>query len=146
MAALASHFVEEIRAINDLPPTHIAPEALDALSTSAWPGNVRELRSAIEQGMILAVGGTIRLGDLPEALRSVSGLERDEARFREAKRRVVEEFEKRYLGDLLDRYHGNVTAAAHHAGMLRSALQRLLRKYDLRSSTFRGGQGERTLD
>jgi DNA-binding NtrC family response regulator len=146
VAALASHFVEEIRSINELPPTHIAPEALDALARSAWPGNVRELRNAIEQGMILATGGTIRLCDLPEALRSGSGLERDEARFREAKRHVVEEFEKRYLGDLLERYHGNVTAAAHHAGMLRSALQRLLRKYDLRSSSFRSEHGERTLD
>ncbi len=145
VAALASHFVEEIRAINDLPPTHIAPEALDALAGSAWPGNVRELRTAIEHGMILAAGGTIGLGDLPEALRSGPG-PLDAARFREAKRRVVEEFEKRYLGDLLERYHGNVTAAAHHAGMLRSALQRLLRKYDLRSSSFRSGHGERTLD
>jgi hypothetical protein len=32
---------------------------------------------------------------------------------------------------------GNVTAAAHQAGMLRSALQRLLRKYGLKSAEFR---------
>ncbi len=147
---LARHFVEEIRAINHLPPVQIAVEALDALARYTWPGNVRELRNAVEQGVILASAGTIRFRDLPESVRSAieekGGEDAAAARFREAKRRVVESFEKRYLGELLARHHGNVTAAAQHAGMLRSALQRLLRKYDLRSSDFRGGHGERTLE
>ena len=58
-------------------------------------------------------------------------------RFREMKREVVEAFERAYLDDLLLRHAGNVTAAAQHSGMLRSALQRLLRKYDLRSAEYR---------
>jgi DNA-binding NtrC family response regulator len=58
--------------------------------------------------------------------------------FRAAKRSVVDAFERSYLSDLLKRHGGNVTAAAETAGMLRSALQRLLRKHDLRSSSFRG--------
>jgi DNA-binding NtrC family response regulator len=53
------------------------------------------------------------------------------------KREVVEAFERAYLDDLLMRHAGNVTAAAQHSGMLRSALQRLLRKYDLRSAEYR---------
>jgi DNA-binding NtrC family response regulator len=57
--------------------------------------------------------------------------------FREAKRDVVEAFEKAYLSELLRRHTGNVTAAAQQAGMLRSALQRLLRKYGLKSAEFR---------
>ncbi len=57
--------------------------------------------------------------------------------FREAKREVVERFERSYLGDLMQRHGGNVTAASQQAGMLRSALQRLLRKHGLRSAEFR---------
>ena len=37
----------------------------------------------------------------------------------------------------MHRHGGNVTAAALQAGMLRSALQRLLRKYSLKSAEFR---------
>ena len=57
--------------------------------------------------------------------------------FRDAKNDVVREFERRYLEDLLERNAGNVTAASNDAGMLRSALQRLLRKHALRSSAYR---------
>ncbi len=49
----------------------------------------------------------------------------------------MERFERAYLTDLLVRHGGNVTAASHQAGMLRSALQRLLRKYELKSASFR---------
>jgi DNA-binding NtrC family response regulator len=37
----------------------------------------------------------------------------------------------------MERFGGNVTAASQRAGMLRSALQRLLRKYGLKSASFR---------
>jgi DNA-binding NtrC family response regulator len=149
IATLAAHFAEEIRSINDLPAIVITPEALDALARHDWPGNVRELRSAIEQAVILATDGTIRPRDLPEAVRlggSDAGHASAKARFREAKRKVVESFEKGYLEGLLERHQGNVTAAAVHAGMLRSALQRLLRKYDLRSSDYRRGRREKSPD
>ncbi len=149
VALLARHFVDEIRSINDLPPIQIAPETIEALTRYAWPGNVRELRHAMEQAVILAQDGTIRPRDLPRTVRAAadaaSNDESAAARFRDAKRVVVEAFEKRYLEDLLARHRGNVTAAANHAGMLRSALQRLLRKYELHSSDYRGRRSERTL-
>ena len=57
--------------------------------------------------------------------------------FREAKGVVVAAFEQEYLSALMEWERGNVTAAAREAGMLRSALQRLLRKYGLKSADFR---------
>jgi DNA-binding NtrC family response regulator len=141
---LAPHFVEVICRINQLPPIRLAPEALFALERFAWPGNVRELRNAMEHAAILAVEGIVRLQDLPDRL--LEGDlpdENDPVRhravgpFREAKREVVDAFELAYLSDLLDKHGGNVTSAAQHAGMLRSALQRLLRKHGLKSAHFR---------
>ena len=41
------------------------------------------------------------------------------------------------LRELMERHGGNVTAASQQAGMLRSALQRLLRKCGLKSADFR---------
>lgn len=140
---LARHFATRIAEMNQLPPIRITREALEALSDYGWPGNVRELRHAIEHAVILARDGQVRAGDLPERIREAPPTRRGTGRgwqsrqFREAKREVVEQFERDYLSALLERHGGNVTVAAQHAGMLRSALQRLLRKYDLRSSDYR---------
>ena len=92
--------------------------------------------------MIVSPDSRVRARDLPgevsaaaaPARASQTGSERE---FRDVKREVVEEFERSYLDRLMGRHGGNVTAAAQQAGMLRSALQRLLRKYGLKSADFR---------
>ncbi len=141
IAVLTRSFIEELRRLNGLGPIAVAPEALAALEGYAWPGNVRQLRSAIESAVILAHDGTVRAKDLPEYVRGAPGPVaqggRADRRFRDAKRLIVEAFERSYLEDLLERHGGNVTGAAEQSGMLRSALQRLLRKHDLHSADFR---------
>jgi DNA-binding NtrC family response regulator len=51
--------------------------------------------------------------------------------FKEAKNELVDDFERRYLDDLLHRFSGNVTAAAREAEIDRVYLHRLLRKHGL---------------
>jgi DNA-binding NtrC family response regulator len=144
IAVLARSFIEEVCRLNGLAPISMAPDALSALEQHAWPGNVRQLRTAIESAVILAQDGQVRLQDLPEYLRAPHGHAgqsgRADRRFRDAKRSVVEAFERAYLEDLLKRHAGNVTGAAEQSGMLRSALQRLLRKHDLHSADFRSSR------
>jgi DNA-binding NtrC family response regulator len=139
--ALTRTFVESIRRLNRLPPITVDPEALAVLQDHDWRGGSADLRQAIETAVIVANGGTVRVDDLPAFVRSGNGpgaaRARADRRFREAKRSVVDAFERSYLSDLLQQHGGNVTAAAESAGMLRSALQRLLRKHELRSSSFR---------
>jgi DNA-binding NtrC family response regulator len=143
IALLARHFVQAICEINQLPSISISAEALASLERYAWPSNARELRNAVEHAVILAAEGTIRPQDLPDKIREEQAGEAAPARyaandrFRDAKRAVVDSFERAYLSDLLERHGGNVTSASRHAGMLRSALQRLLRKHGLRSADFR---------
>jgi DNA-binding NtrC family response regulator len=141
IAVLVRAFIEELRALNQLPPLAVAPEAMAALERCAWPRNVTQLRAAVESAVILASEGTVRLRDLPEDVVAGRSPGHDggsaQRRFREAKRLVVEAFERSYLEDLLKRHGGNVTGAAEQSGMLRSALQRLLRKHELHSADFR---------
>jgi len=47
----------------------ITRKALDVLSAHDWPGNVRELENAIERACALCEGGTIKVSDLPPAVR-----------------------------------------------------------------------------
>jgi DNA-binding NtrC family response regulator len=142
---LARYFIDTIRAINHLPEIRLAPEALELLCRYHWPDNVQGLRNAMEQAVILSVDGRIGPRDLPDPVRELASAPAPPAaedalhlrRFRDAKREVVEAFERSYLRALMERFGGNVTAASHRAGMLRSALQRLLRKYGLKSASFR---------
>jgi len=148
VALLANHFIIAICEINHLAPIRISPEALSTLERYDWPGNVQELRNAIEQAVILSIEGTIRPEDLPDRVRESPGTAAgapggpglSRRPFREVKREIVEVFESAYLGELLDRHGGNVTAASEQAGMLRSALQRLLRKHGLKSADFRAAR------
>lgn len=145
---LARHFLVGIAQLNGLAPLTLTAESVALLDRQRWPGNVSQLREAIEQAAILATDGTIGPQHFSDEMNAAttaplfpSGKRIDASRpFREAKREVVEAFERAYLRDLLRRQAGNVTVAAQRSGMLRSALQRLLRKYALRSMDFRGSQ------
>jgi two-component system response regulator AtoC len=47
----------------------VAPDAMRSLLEHDWPGNVRELENALERAIVLARDRTIRLEDLPAAVR-----------------------------------------------------------------------------
>jgi DNA-binding NtrC family response regulator len=110
---LAEHFRRE--ATGD-PDGALSDEVLQQLLDHNWPGNVRELRNRVE-AIVLR-----RPGELPE-------LEASRTSFREAKRRMVDEFERNFVGELLARSHGNVSEAARLAEMDRPYLIKLLRKH-----------------
>ena len=52
--------------------------------------------------------------------------------FKDAKDALIEEFEKQYLIDLIERHDGNVSRAARTAGMDRKSITRLLKKHQIR--------------
>ena len=59
--------------------------------------------------------------------------------FRDAKARIIKDFEQRYLRRVMNSADGNVTRAAKIAGMQRRDLQRLLRKHEIKAgSTYDG--------
>ena len=95
--------------------------ALKALLAHTWPGNVRELDHAVERGVLMAQGETIRPADL--GLRSG----------REAAARLedmsLEEVEALLIQKAMSRFNGNVSHAASALGLSRSALYRRLQRY-----------------
>lgn len=97
--------------------------ATQAMLEHKWPGNVRELNHVVERAVLMAASTQIRAQDL--ALRAVSP----------ASQRLedmsLEDVEAHLIKKALDRYKGNVSAAADALGLSRSALYRRLQRYNL---------------
>jgi DNA-binding NtrC family response regulator len=147
---LAVHFLERFAAGNPACRIQeIGAAAMQALCGYAWPGNVRQLRNAIDRACALGTGCAIDAEDLPgevfDEVREVAMAGADAAdgggplagTFQEMKARKVAAIESAYVRDLLRRHDGNVTRSAEEAGMSRSALQKLMQRYGIKSSDFR---------
>jgi DNA-binding NtrC family response regulator len=103
------------------------PGAVQAMSEHRWPGNVRELNHVIERAVLMAAGTMIRAHDL--ALRPLqSGSQKLEDM-------SLEDVEAHLIKKALDRFGGNVSAAAEALGLSRSALYRRLQRYNLHRYT-----------
>ena len=118
------------------------------LMSHAWPGNVRELQGVIQRAVAMASGDTLEADDLdlperdkPEikgptmALLTREGVS-DSCSFQDMKAKVIEEFERAYLSELLSTHHGNISKAARAAKKERRAFQRLLMKHGLDRRVF----------
>jgi DNA-binding NtrC family response regulator len=129
---LAQHFLEMSARRSKKPTPMIGPLAMQALCRYAWPGNVRELENVIERAVIVTKSASIV--DVDRFLTGESGRPRVELTlpFRDAKARVVEEFERAYIGGVLDAHGGKLTAAAKHADMDPKNFSEKLTRYGLR--------------
>ncbi|MBX3130786.1 MAG: sigma 54-dependent Fis family transcriptional regulator [Polyangiaceae bacterium] len=109
------------------------PDAVKQLLSHPWPGNVRELRNFVLG--TLALGEPARLDSVPaggdegNSLESASAFELP---YREAKRVVMDDFERRYVERLLQKSGGNARQAARDARMDRSYLMELMKRHRLR--------------
>lgn len=130
---LIDHFLQEAGHEGSL--SDVAPDAtLAELRQHRWPGNVRELRNWVE--------ATLAMGEAPElfdsagppsegpsgVVTSVLGLP-----YKDARTAVLNDFEARYVADLLERAQGNVSQAARTARMDRSYLIKLLQRHGIKS-------------
>jgi len=138
--ALVHRFLENVTERLGRDKKRISEEALARLARHSWPGNVRELLNVIEQASVLAPGPEIDAGDLhlPEeeagaaaSLVDVSGLG-----FGDAKKRVVESFERDFLLAALRSHDGNISRTAESIGMVRQSLQQKIRELGLRSEDW----------
>jgi DNA-binding NtrC family response regulator len=99
-----------------------------------WPGNIRELENTIERAVMLTEKK--RISDTEIFLPDAAGYIKDES-FQEVKARVVTQFERTYINNLMVAYHGNVSQAARAAKKNRRAFWELIRKHNVDVQSFR---------
>jgi transcriptional regulator with PAS, ATPase and Fis domain len=137
---LAAHFLEASARRSKKVVRAIDPAAMQALCRYAWPGNVRELENVIERAVIVAKGDTIT--DVERFLTGEAARPRVDLSlpFRDAKARVVEEFERAYVTGVLEKEGGKLTAAAKHADMDPKNFHEKLTRYGLRRPSAANGE------
>jgi transcriptional regulator with GAF, ATPase, and Fis domain len=131
---LAEHFREASARRSKKHVRALDAAAMQALCRYAWPGNVRELENVIERAVIVAKGDTI--ADVQRFLTGEGERPRVDLSlpFRDAKARVVEEFERAYIQGVLEAEGGKLTAAAKHADMDPKNFSEKLTRYGLRKA------------
>jgi DNA-binding NtrC family response regulator len=122
VVVLCRHFLEQAGAPLDAIPNEVVTRWDD----HAWPGNVRELRNAVAR--FLALGELGRLEPVPQQSSGsdwVNDILALDLPISEARDRVIQEFEERYIARALHHTGGNVTRAARAAGVGRRYFQTL---------------------
>ncbi len=150
IALLASHFLRSYwrqhRGGETRPPT-LSDDAIRALQRYNWPGNVRELQNAIEHAVVLLEPGQAATAmdiplqgttaaQTPESVPAQGGAELPAEDYLNepyhiGRERVIAQFERRYLAELMRATQGNMSKAARVAGVDRTTLYRLMERHGL---------------
>jgi DNA-binding NtrC family response regulator len=118
------------------------PEAMEKLMKYPWPGNVRELENVIERTIVMMDEELVRVEHLilpgqqeREGIENPIPATSEELKElkKQLREKAVEDIEKAFVINALERNQWNVTRAAEEVGMLRPNFQALMRKYSLRA-------------
>ncbi len=128
---LAQHFITKFAEENDRPPIRITPEVLRPLMEYDWPGNVRELENVIERAVVLATGTALTVDLLPENFVAGNKLATMEHRPDASLFDIMEDCERRIIGDMLEKCGGNQTEAADHFRVPLSTLNQKIKRLNI---------------
>jgi len=112
----------------------LTPEAEEALLSYPWPGNVRELQNVVSRLSFLCTNEIITEADLPLPLIKKQNFFDDnifKLNYKEAKEKVIENFELEFLTYYLKKNNGNITKTAEECGIDRRSIHRLISKYHI---------------
>jgi transcriptional regulator with PAS, ATPase and Fis domain len=132
---LARYFLEKYAVEFDKGTKEFAGEALQKLVTYEWPGNVRELENVVERAVVFSKESIIHQVDILSPSSDRLQLES----FRTAKARMIGQFEKNYIENVLCAHRGNISKAAEAVQKNRRAFWELIRKYRIDVHRFKFG-------
>ena len=133
---LLDHFFRKFCAENSKPPRTFSPDAMRLLLDYDWPGNVRELENTVERSVILSTSSEVGADLLPDAI------------LREGKKfwrffpsangtvqaslfEILDECERRIIGEMLERTNGNQTEAAERFQVPLSTLNQKIKRLNI---------------
>jgi two-component system response regulator PilR (NtrC family) len=138
---LAEHFLAKYAEQMQKPVTAISHPAMELLTRHDWPGNIRELENVIERAVALEGTPSVQPESLPPAVRggapraSASGASLAKEFLPEGGLDLearVQEIERGYIAQALERANGVQVRAAELLGMSFRSFRYYVKKYNLR--------------
>ncbi len=129
---LAAHFLEQCCAEMRLPPKTLSPEVLACLAARQWPGNVRELQNFLRRLAVFCPTTQVEMSHLRQAeggsAPTASPAPEPLAPYKQAKAKILDDFTRRYLEQILAKTGGNISEAARLSGIERVSLQKIIKR------------------
>ena len=120
----------------------IHSQVIEALLNYSWPGNIRELENVIERAYILEKSSILMPDSFPaELFAAQDALSRVKVDtmlpLAAVRKRGVEEIERCYIKEILQKHLGKINKSAERAGITTRQLHKLMKKYGLRKENFK---------
>jgi len=134
LACLSEFFLTRYCSLYCKPRMFFDHKAIEKLKSHPWPGNIRELENVIHRTVLNSSNVKISVLDISfdDSRWDIPMQENNFLRpFNEAKKMVVDSFEREYVQRLLRLCNGNVSLAARHARKNRRAFWEIMRKHQL---------------
>ncbi len=103
-----------------------------------WRGNIRQLQNVMESLYVICPGSEVRETDLNLQTSAMPELENQlftsllKMPFKEARKKLLHEFERVFLSHYLEIYQGNISKIASVVGESREGLSKKIKKYGLK--------------
>jgi len=127
---LARYFMERQCLSMGRKQVFLSAEAEKVLLSYHWPGNIRELENMIVCIINTLEGDVINLDHLPPELQAFKQAKPFSVNTLDV---LVEDLERKTIGDALSHYNHNISKAAQGLGITRATLYKKIKKYNLRS-------------
>jgi DNA-binding NtrC family response regulator len=120
---LIEHFINEFKQRYQRNITGFDEASMDKLKSYKWPGNIRELRNLVERSIALADSPVLSVDQHLHQADNDNRIDADSP--------TLEELEKRYILNTLDKFNGNREQTASLLGINKSTLWRKLQSWQL---------------
>jgi len=137
---LVQHFIEKHGRTAKKKVNGIELNALEILREYPWPGNVRELENVILQAIIFARDEKLTVESIPKEIVDLAQstmeqlpVTKDELQREKVRRteKITMELERKFLINLIEKSHGNISEAARISGYTRRQIQNLIKKHKI---------------
>jgi len=142
ISILAEHFIQKFNIKHDKKIRSIEPAMLEHLVSARWPGNIRQLMNVIEEAVALSDGTLLKsskilTNNISPTLNEPFAGDIENLSFKQAKRNLLNSFEKQFFIDALKKNNGNISRTASSIGIRRQYLQEKLKELDIQARLYK---------